>query len=211
MQMAENNKSTGAIFRRGLLGENPLLRLALGLCPALAVTTTAMGALGMGIATACALVLSNLIVALLSGLVSEKGRLPLAVLVAAALATLVQMVLKGWFPALNAALGIFVPLIAVNCLLLNRAGFAAGNGPAAALADGIGMGLGYICAMTLLGVVRELIGHGTLFGAAILPAGCDPMVMVALPAGGFMVLGILMGIFNAVFKRRANEKEDASA
>ena len=201
--MAENNKSTGALA-------NPLLGLGLGVCAALAVTTTAFNGLGMGIATACALILTNLIVALLAKLVSEKARLPLTALVAAGMATLVQLVLKGWFPALEASLGIFVPLIAVSCLLLNRGGVAAASSPAAALTDGAVMGLGYICAMTVLGIVRELIGAGALFGKTVLP-GYEPMLMLALPAGGFLALGLLMGIYNAFANRHSDKKEDASA
>ena len=199
--MSEKNTSMPAAIRGGLLGENPLLRLGLGLCPALAVTTRAGSALGMGIATACALIGANAVVALIRGLLPEKGRLPVFVMVSALFATLARMVIRGWFPALAASLGVYLPLIAVNCLLLYRAeSFAAENGIGAACADGVGMGLGYVCAMLAIGILREVLGHGSCFGAA-LPAAFEPMVLLALPAGGFMVLGIAMGVYNAIIHK----------
>ena len=201
-------KSPGALLKDGVLGGNPLLRLGLGLCPALAVTTRAANGLGLGVATACVLVCTSLVASLLGKVVSEKGRLPVFLLVSALFATVARMILRGWFPALSESLGIYAPLIAVSCLILSRADFAAERGPASAVADAVGMGVGYICGMTLLGVLRELIGCGTIFGAAILPAGYEPMLMLVMPAGGFLALGILMGIFNAISAK--NGKKEAS-
>ena len=204
--MADRNTSLGALLRNGILGENPLLRLGLGLCPALAVTTRAANGLGLGIATACALVCTSVVAALLGRILSEKGRLPVFMLVSACFATLAQMVLKGWAPALSGALGLYAPLMAVSCLILSRANFAAERGFAAAVADAVGMGLGYICAMTLLGILRELIGCGTVFGRAVLPAGYEPMLLLVMPAGGFLALGLLMGIFNALSGKRGKKE-----
>ena len=202
--MMDKNTSNGGLLN-GIVSANPLLRLALGLCPALAVTTTAANGLGMGIATACALVCTSIITFLLGRIVSEKGRIAVFMMVSAAFATVAQLVLKAAFPALSAALGIYVPLIAVNCLLLSRAEFASENGFGATLADAIGMGIGYICAMTVVGIVRELLGQGTLFGAAVLPA--TPVVLMALPAGGFLAVGLLMGIFNAIVGKKDKKEE----
>jgi len=209
--MAEK-KSMGALLISGLLKENPLLRLALGLCPALAVTTTAFNGLGMGIATACVLLCTSVVVSLLRDLLPEKGRFVAFLVISAAFATLAQMVLKGWQPALCASLGIFVPLIAVNCLILNRAdAFAAQNSPAAAIADAVGMGLGYIVAMTLTGAVRELLGAGTVFGQRVLAAGYQPVLLAVMPAGGLLVVGLLIGIANAIAARHSGKKEGESA
>lgn len=186
----------------GLWSGNPLLSLALGLCPALAVTTRAANGLCLGIATACVLVCTSLVASILGKILNERGRLPVFLLVSATFAAIAQMVLKILQPALCLELGVFVPLIAVNCLILNRAEtFAAERGPAAAVADAVCMGIGYALALTLVGIVRELIGRGTIFGAAILPASYEPMLMMVMPAGGFLALGLLMGIYNAISGR----------
>lgn len=177
--------------------DNPVLRLGLGLCPAMAVATSAINGLGLGVATACVLVCTAAVAALLGGVVDEKGRLPVFLLASAAFATVAQQVMKGWFPALNEALGLFVPLIAVNCLILRGADVSARGG----FGGTVGMAFAYVCALTLIGLVREVIGSGAAFGASVLPAGCEPMLMAALPAGGLLALGLLLGILNAVRKR----------
>ena len=202
--MMDKNTSNGGLLN-GIVSANPLLRLALGLCPALAVTTTALNGLGMGVATACTLVCTSIITFLLGRIVSEKGRIAVFLMVNAAFATVVQLVLKAGFPGLDAALGIYVPLIAVNCLLLSRAEFACDNGFGATFADAVGMGVGYICAMTVVGIVRELLGKGTLFGATVLPG--SPVLLMALPAGGFLAVGLLMGIFNAIVGKKDKKEE----
>ena len=192
----------------GILAGNPLFRLGLGVCPALAVTTCASAALGMGVATACVLVCSSLVAFVLGKVVSEKGAVATWIMVTACFATVAQFILKGWFPELANELGIFVPLIAVSSLLLSRADFASNNSFGAAMGDALGMGVGYIIAMTLVGVVREILGKGTIFGSDLLPF--TPMTLVALPAGGFIVLGLLMGCWNALTAKK-NGKEETQA
>ena len=192
----------------GILAGNPLFRLGLGICPALAVTTCAQAALGMGVATACVLVCSSLVAFVLGKVVSEKGAVATWIMVTACFATVAQFILKGWFPELASELGIFVPLIAVSSLLLSRADFAANNSFGAAMGDALGMGVGYIIAMTLVGIVREILGRGTLFGSDLLPF--TPMTLAALPAGGFIVLGLLMGCWNALMAKK-NGKEETQA
>ena len=192
----------------GILAGNPLFRLGLGVCPALAVTTCASAALGMGVATACVLVCSSLVAFVLGKVVSEKGAVATWIMVTACFATVAQFILKGWFPELANELGIFVPLIAVSSLLLSRADFASNNSFGAAMGDALGMGVGYIIAMTLVGVVREILGKGTIFGSSLLPF--TPMTLAALPAGGFIVLGLLMGCWNALTAKK-NGKEETQA
>ena len=196
--------------KRRTSGGSPLLRLGLGICPAIAVTTTAVNGLAMGVATACALVCVTLIMSLLGKLLSGGGRLPVTLAVSALLATLVQMVLRSEFPAIDAALGVFVPLIAVNCLILCRADAAAEKGPGKALVDGVVMGIRYVLALTALGVVRELIGCGSVFGACVLGTGYEPMLLAVLPAGGFIVYGVILGIVNAIAGKRSGSGEEAS-
>lgn len=206
--MSAQKKSCGALFKDGVLGSNPLLRLGLGLCPALALATTALNGLCFGAAGACVLILTSLVMGLMSGVLSEKARMSVALVLGAGFATAVGMFVRAWFPQISESLTTMIPLIAVSSLLLGRAGgFAAENGAGAALADGLGMGVGYAAALTLIGAVRELLGHGTLFGAAILPASYQPLLLAVMPAGGLMIAGIAMGIANAIAGRR-NEKED---
>lgn len=190
-----------------LFGNNPLLRLGLGLCPALAVTTTAANALGMGVATACVLLLTCAVTGLVGGLIDRRARLAVTLIISAGFATLMQMVLRSWFPALNEALGVFVPLTAVSSLILCHAD--AEDGLGAALAGGAAMGVGYILAMTLLGVVRELLGRGTVFGASVFPAGYEPFLLAMLPAGGLLITGLAAGVYRAVACRGNREKEGA--
>lgn len=194
-------------FVKGLLRDNPLLCLALGVCPALAVTTYAVNGLALGVITCCVLVCATLVSCLLGKASSEKGQLALYMMVSAAFAAVADLIVKANFPELSAALGIFVPLTAVSSLVLSRAAFAVDNTVGEAVSDVLGMGIGYLCAMTVVGVVRELLAHGSVFGAAILPGGISSM---ALPAGGFLVLGVLMGVFKAIVGKK-DEEEDAQA
>lgn len=193
-------------FMKGILSENPLFRLALGVCPALAVTTYAASALGMGVATACVLVCTSIVTFLLGKVVSEKGILATFLMVSACFATVAQLFIQAGFPDLANEAGIFLPLIAVNCLILNRADFAANNNFLDTVGDAFGMGIGYICAMTIVGIVRELLGRGTIFGANVLPV--SPVILMILPAGGFIALGLLMSIFNAILGRKEEKKEE---
>lgn len=206
--MPENKKSLGALIVNGLWGENALMTMALGICPAVAVTTTGINGLAIGLATAAVLVCSNLVISILRGLIVDQFRKPFFAVIVATFAALAQMAMKLWYPAISADLGIFLPLIAVNGMILMRAHLFAGeNGPVATLADSIGMGLGYVCAMTLMGVIRELFAYGTAFGKTVFSAGFEPNALALLPAGGFMLLGLLMGIYNCLAGKRSNGKE----
>lgn len=210
--MPDKNKSLGALVLDGLWGQNPALRLALGLCPAVAVTTTGYNGLVIGLATAAVLVCSELVISLVRGLVTDWLRLPTFMAIIAAFAAGAQTVLKLYYPEYNQALGIFVPLIAANTLLIMRAETFAGEvGPVAAVADGIGMGVGYACALALLGMIRELFAYGTAFCQVVFSANFEPNAMALLPAGGFMLLGLLMGLFNAVAGKPSKGKEDEAA
>ena len=210
--MSENNKGMDKLFLDGIWGENPLFRLALGVCPAVAATTTGINGLAIGLATAAVLVCANLLISIIRNAVGGPFRLPLFMVIIAAFAGGAQLALRTCFPEINAALGIFVPLIAVNAMLLVRAEtFAGENAPAAALADGVGMGIGYICAMVLMGVIREIFAYGTCFGQTLFPNGFESNALALLPAGGFLLLGLLMGVFNLAAGKRASGKEDANA
>lgn len=190
--------------------ENPLFTMLLGLCPALAVTTTAFNGVCMGLITTCVMMLTNLFVSLLRPVLPEKNRLPIIMAVSAIFATLAQILVKAFVPSLIEAYGIFLPLVAVNALVLNRADvFATQNSPFAAMNDGLVMGLGYLCALTGISLVREFLGYGSLFGIEIL--GGHPLLIATMPAGGFIVVGLLMGIGNAIVKKQSNKKEGESA
>ena len=200
--MTGSDRMPGRVFAKGLLGENPALRLALGICPALAVTTTAVNGLAMGLATAAVLACTCLAISLMRGMLPEKGRLPVVLAVSAMFATIAHAVLRAHFAEINAALGVYVPLIAVSSLILCRADrFAAENPVPLALLDGLGMGIGYACGLTILGAMRELIGVGSVFGVRVLGAGYEPMLLAAMPAGGFLVYGLLLGIVRALAAR----------
>ena len=207
--MAENsNKPTmRGIFMNGLLNENPTFRLVLGTCPTLAVTTSAINGIGMGLAATFVLVCSNVVVSLVRKLIPDKARIPSFIVIIATFVTIVQMMMQAFLPSLYEALGIFIPLIVVNCIILARAeAFASKNGPLLSAADGLGMGLGFTCAITLIGIVRELIGNGSVFGINLLGASYEPMLLFVLAPGGFITFGLLLGIINALTARRAAKK-----
>ena len=204
-------KSLGAIVKNGLLSENPTFRLVLGTCPTLAVTTSALNGIGMGLAATFVLIFSNLIVSLLRKFIPDNVRIPSFIVIISTFVTIVELVMKAYFPALDSALGVFIPLIVVNCIILARAeAFASKNGPLASAADGLGMGLGFTCAITLIGSVRELIGNGSIFGFQIMPAGYESMLLILMPAGGFLIFGLALGIFNAITMKKEG-KEGANA
>lgn len=210
--MPDKKKSLGAILRNGLLDENPTFRLVLGTCPTLAVTTSAVNGFGMGIAATFVLVFSNLVISLLRNFIPDNVRIPSFIVVISTFVTIVQMVIKAYLPALNEALGLFIPLIVVNCIILARAeAFASKNGPVASMADGLGMGLGFTCALTLIGSIRELIGRGSVFGLQLLGSAYEPMLLILMPAGGFLMFGLILGIVNTVTARHSKKKEGASA
>ena len=179
------------IIKNGFLKENPIFVLLLGMCPTLATTTSAMNGLSMGLATTFVLICSNVVISCIKNVTPDKVRIPVFVVVIAAFVTILQLVVKAYLPDIDKSLGIFIPLIVVNCIILGRAeAFACKNTPLASIFDGLGIGLGFTLALTLLGMVRELIGAGSLFGATILPETCNVLLFV-LPPGAFISLGLL--------------------
>ena len=184
-------------FKNGLLKENPTFRLVLGTCPTLAVTTAVFNGIGMGVAAAAVLIGSNLIISLIKKIVPNEVRIPIYVVVIATFVTAVQMLIQAFSPELDRQLGIFIPLIVVNCIILARAeAFAAKNPPLNSIMDGIGMGLGFTVALTLISAVREVLGAGTFFGMQLFGAGFEPALIMILPPGGFLVFGFLIAAFN---------------
>ncbi len=183
------------VFSNGLLKENPSLRLVLGTCPTLAVTTLAVNGLGMGLAATFVLVCSNIAISALRKIIPNKVRLPAYITVIATFVTVLQMLVKAFVPALDSALGIFLPLIVVNCIILGRAEmFASKNSIGLSALDGLGMGLGFTGTLVVMGSVREVLGAGTLFGIQVMPAAVDPMTVFITPPGGFFVFGCLMAL-----------------
>ena len=183
------------VFSNGLLKENPSLRLVLGTCPTLAVTTLAVNGLGMGLAATFVLVCSNIAISALRKIIPDKVRLPAYITVIATFVTVLQMLVKAFVPALDSALGIFLPLIVVNCIILGRAEmFASKNSIGLSALDGLGMGLGFTGTLVVMGSVRALLVAGTLFGVQVMPAAVDPMTVFITPPGGFFVFGCLMAL-----------------
>ena len=190
----------------GLIKENPTFVLMLGMCPTLAVTTSAMNGLGMGLTTMVVLALSNAFISLLRNIIPDKVRIPAFIVIIASFVTMVELLLEGFIPALYDALGIYIPLIVVNCIILGRAeSYASKNPVIPSLFDGIGMGLGFSFALTCIGAVRELIGAGKLFGMNIMPESYIPCSIFILAPGAFFVLAALTALQNRV-KRKMQEK-----
>ena len=180
----------------GIIKENPTFVLLLGMCPTLPTTTSATNGMSMGLATMFVLICSNFVISLIKNVVPDMVRIPVFVVVIAAFVSILQMLMEAYMPSINKSLGIYIPLIVVNCIILGRAeAFACKNNPLASICDGIGMGLGFTLALTLLGSVRELIGAGTLFGMTLLPETCNVLLFV-LPPGAFITLGYLIAIVN---------------
>lgn len=190
------------IFLNGLIKENPTFVLLLGMCPTLATTTSAINGLSMGLATMAVLVCTNFVISCIKRVTPDMVRIPVFIVVIAAFVTMLQMFMSAYAPdSINKSLGIFIPLIVVNCIILGRAeSFAAKNTPVASLFDGLGTGLGFTCALTLLGMVRELLGAGSIFGIGLLPESTNILLFV-LPPGAFVTLGYLIAIFNKVAKK----------
>ncbi len=188
------------IILNGLIKENPTFVLVLGMCPTLAVTSSATNGLGMGLATTFVLIMSNLAISLIAGLIPDKIRIPSFIVVIAAFVTIVQLLMQAYLPALNDALGLFIPLIVVNCIVLGRAeAYACKNNAIDSACDGVGIGLGFTFALTLLGSIRELLGSGKVFGYTIYPEEYGTLVFVLAP-GAFIVLGYLIAIVNRIRK-----------
>jgi electron transport complex protein RnfE len=179
----------------GIVKNNPTFVLMLGMCPTLATTTSAVNGAGMGAATMAVLVLSNTIISLVKNVIPSKIRIPAYIVIIAALVTVVELCMKAWLVDLYQALGVFIPLIVVNCIILGRAeGFAAKNGVWASALDGVGVGLGFTLSLTVIGAIREMLGGGAIFGAKFISG--DGMLIFVLAPGAFLVLGYLMVIFN---------------
>ena len=178
----------------GIIKENPTFVLLLGMCPTLATTTSGINGMSMGLATMFVLICSNFVISLIKNVVPDMVRIPVFVVVIAAFVSTLQMLMEAYLPSINKSLGIYIPLIVVNCIILGRAeAFACKNNPLASICDGIGIGLGFTFALALLGAVRELIGAGTLFGIALLPETCNVLLFV-LPPGAFITIGYLIAI-----------------
>lgn len=205
------------IVSNGIFEQNPTFKLVLGMCPTLAITTSAFNGFGMGIAATLVLICSNALVSLLRKVIPDKVRIPAYVLIIATLVTLLEMVLKKFVPTLYSALGIYLPLIVVNCIILARAeAFASSNKVGDSILDGLGMGLGFTLALTLIGFIRELLGNGTIFagtlgslsfGLSLGAAQKYSLKFFVLPAGGFMTLGLLMAAVNAITDSKAKKKQ----
>jgi electron transport complex protein RnfE len=201
-------------FSKGLIVENPVLRLVLGLCPTLAVTTSVRNAIGMGFAVIFVLVGSNFVISALRKIIPDRVRIPAFITVIAGFVTLVQLIMQAYVPALNTALGIFLPLITVNCIILARAEmFASKNAVLPSVIDGIGMGSGYLAAVVAMGTIREILGNGTFMDIPLpgISAGgyFEPMLVLILPPGGFFVFGILVGIAQRL-SEKMNKKSSSS-
>ncbi len=182
-------------FTKGIIKENPVLRLVLGTCATLAVTTAASNAIGMGLATTFVLVCSNAAISLLKKVIPDKVRIPAYITLIAGFVTIVQLLVKAFVPSLDEALGVFLPLIVVNCIILGRAEmFASKNPVLPSIVDGLGMGVGFTAALLAMGIIRELLGAGTVFGLPVLSGFMDPIIIFLLPPGGFFVFGILVAI-----------------
>ena len=196
----------GKEFTKGILRENPVLRLVLGTCPTLAVTTAAVNGLGMGAAATFVLVCSNIVISLLRKVIPDKVRIPSYIVIIAGFVTIVSFLLEAYVPSLYEALGLYLPLIVVNCIILGRAEmFANKNGVVASACDAIGMGLGFTLALICMGSIRELLGSGTWFGMRIIPESIQTMSIMTLAPGGFFVFGCLIALVNAILMRKGKK------
>mgnify|MGYP000902059766 FL=1 len=191
-------------FTNGIIKENPTLRLVLGTCPTLAVTTAVFNGIGMGIAATAVLIGSNLIISMINKIVPNEVRIPIYVVVIATFVTAVQMLIKAYSPALDSALGIFIPLIVVNCIILARAeSFASKNPPLNSIMDGLGMGIGFTLALLIMSSIREILGAGTFLGRPIFGAGFEPALILILPPGGFLIFGLTIALVNKLTEKKA--------
>jgi Na+-translocating ferredoxin:NAD+ oxidoreductase subunit E len=186
-------------FTKGIWDENPTFRLVLGMCPPLAITTAAVNGIGMGLSTTFVLVFSNIVISMLRNVIPDKVRLPAYIVVIASFVTIVDLIMNGFFHPIHKVLGIFIPLIVVNCIILGRAeAFANKNPILASTLDGLGMGLGFTLALVLVGSIREALGNGTIFGITLFGPGFVPALIMILPPGAFVTLGLLLGLMNKI-------------
>lgn len=189
------------LITKGILKENPTFVLVLGMCPTIGVTSTAINGMGMGVATMAVLIMSNMVISMVKNVIPDKVRIPAFIVIIASFVTIIEMLMKAYIPALYASLGVFIPLIVVNCVILGRAeAFASKNGIIDSALDGVGIGLGFTLSLTVVGAVREVLGSGSIFGFTF-AQDVMPLVFVLAP-GGFLVLGYLMVLFNKIAKRK---------
>ncbi len=189
---------------KGLIKENPMFVLVLGTCPTLAVSTSVINALGMGAAATFVLICSNMIISMIKGIVPGSIRIPIYIVVIAAFVSIVDMSMAAFLPSLHKALGIFIPLIVVNCIILGRAeAFASKNNVLSSMADGLGMGLGFTLALTVVSTFREILGSGSWLGFQVMPNSYDPMLIAILAPGAFFTLGFLMALMNMLKEKRS--------
>ncbi len=194
------------VFSKGIYEQNPVFKQALGLCPTLAVTSSIENGLGMGLAATFVLLCSNLLISVIRQGVPNKIRIPIYIVVIASFVTVVDLAMAGFMPSLHKSLGIFVPLIVVNCMILGRAeSFAGKNGVGLSLLDGLGMGLGFTLALVILGAIRELLGNGTLLGIPMMSSSFEPVLIMILPPGAFLTIGFVLGLLNWMENRRARQ------
>ena len=190
-----------SLVLKGIIKENPTFVLVLGMCPTLGTTTSASNGFGMGVATMAVLIMSNLVISLVKNLIPDKVRIPAFIVIIASFVTIIQMLMQAYVPALYASLGVFIPLIVVNCIILGRAeAFASKNSPVDSMLDGVGIGLGFTLSLTVIGAIRELLGNGSVFGFSFGISDYMPLVFVLAP-GAFLVLGYLMAFFNKFVKK----------
>ena len=204
-------KSLFQEFSKGIIKENPVLRLMLGTCATLAVTTAASNAIGMGAATTFVLVCSNAVISALRKVIPDKVRIPAYITVIAAFVTIVQLLIQAYSPALDKSLGIFLPLIVVNCIILGRAEmYANKNKVLPSIVDGLGMGVGFTVALLMMGIIRELLGAGTVFGIPITAGFMPPIIIFILPPGGFFVFGLLIALANRISEGKGQKPAELS-
>lgn len=192
------------IIKNGIIDENPTFMQVIGMCPTLAVTSSAINGIGMGLAATAVLICSNVFVSLLRKLIPDTVRIPCFIVVIATFVTIIEFVLKAYVPSLYASLGLFIPLIVVNCIILARAeSFASKNGPFASACDGIGMGLGFTIALGCMGLIREFIGSGTAFGMTVLPEAFPKTLLFVMAPGAFFTLAVMMAVLNNIKNKKA--------
>ena len=204
--MANEKKSAGSVIMNGILTENPTFMQLLGMCPTLAVTTSLQNGVGMGLSAAAVLVCSNFLISILRKVIPDKVRIAAYIVIIAAFVTIIDMSLQAFLPDLASSLGLFIPLIVVNCIILARAeAFASKNNPFMSALDGVGMGLGFTGALCIISAIREILGAGTIWGIPLYGGAIQPMGIMIMAPGGFIVLGLLVGTINFIVRKRKGE------
>ncbi|MBQ7573717.1 MAG: electron transport complex subunit E [Clostridia bacterium] len=205
--MAEEKKTITSVFINGLIKENPTFVQLLGMCPTLAVTTSLQNGLGMGLSATAVLICSNMLVSILRKIIPDKVRIAAYIVIIATFVTIIQMCLNAFLPDLASSLGLFIPLIVVNCIILARAeAFASKNNPILSAVDGLGMGLGFTGALCIISAIREFLGAGTIWGIELYGTHIAPATIMIMAPGGFIVLGLLVGTINFIVSKRKGDK-----